>query len=135
MIFQIILYCFGFFFNFYCFSMYPLSNFKNAAIISFYLIRLTLFTIWKAFIKNQEWRYIYMEIYFLFKRHWHRYFPVNFAKFLRTPFLQNTSGKLLLNIANELFLAKLKQVKSVILQTLQILHLGSTDWQNWYSNR
>ena len=23
---------------------------------------------------------------------WHRCFPVNFAKFLRTPFLQNTSG-------------------------------------------
>ena len=30
------------------------------------------------------------------KRLWHRYFPVNFAKFLRTPFLQNTSGRLLL---------------------------------------
>ena len=27
---------------------------------------------------------------------WHRYFPVNFAKFLRVPFLQNTSGRLLL---------------------------------------
>ena len=25
-------------------------------------------------------------------RLWHRRFPVNFAKFLRTPFLQNTSG-------------------------------------------
>ena len=30
------------------------------------------------------------------KRLWHRYFPVNFAKFLRTSFLQNTSGRLLL---------------------------------------
>ena len=30
------------------------------------------------------------------KRLWHRSFPVNFAKFLRTPFLQNTSGRLLL---------------------------------------
>ena len=29
---------------------------------------------------------------FLKKRLWHRCFPVNFAKFLRTPFLQNTSG-------------------------------------------
>ena len=29
------------------------------------------------------------------KRLWHRWFPVNFAKFLRTPFLQNTSGRLL----------------------------------------
>ena len=30
------------------------------------------------------------------KRPWHRCFPVNFAKFLRTPVLQNTSGRLLL---------------------------------------
>ena len=30
------------------------------------------------------------------KRLWHRYFPVNFAKFLKTPFLQKTSGRLLL---------------------------------------
>ena len=29
------------------------------------------------------------------KRLWHRCFPVNFAKFLRTPFLQNTSRRLL----------------------------------------
>ena len=29
---------------------------------------------------------------------WHRCFPVNFAKFLRTPFLQNTSGRLLSNV-------------------------------------
>ena len=28
---------------------------------------------------------------------WYRFFPVNFAKFLRTPFLQNASGRLLLN--------------------------------------
>ena len=32
---------------------------------------------------------------FLKKRLWHRCFPVIFAKFLRTPFLQNTSGRLL----------------------------------------
>ena len=30
------------------------------------------------------------------KRLWHRCFPVNFAKFLWAPFLQNTSGRLLL---------------------------------------
>ena len=30
------------------------------------------------------------------KRLCHRCFPVNFAVFLRTPFLQNTSGRLLL---------------------------------------
>ena len=31
------------------------------------------------------------------KKLWHSCFPVNFTKFLRTPFLQNTSGRLLLN--------------------------------------
>ena len=31
------------------------------------------------------------------KRLWHRCFLVNFSKFLRTPFLQNTSRRLLLN--------------------------------------
>ena len=30
------------------------------------------------------------------KRLWHRFFPGNFAKSLRTPFLQNISGRLLL---------------------------------------
>ena len=30
------------------------------------------------------------------KRLWHKCFPANFVKFLRTPFLQNTSGRLLL---------------------------------------
>ena len=32
------------------------------------------------------------------KRLWHRCFPVNFAKSLGTPFLQNTSGRLLLKL-------------------------------------
>ena len=32
--------------------------------------------------------------------HWHRRFPMNFAKFLRTLFLQNVSGRLLLKPAN-----------------------------------
>ena len=31
------------------------------------------------------------------KRLWHRCFPVNFSNFPRTPFLQNTSGRLLPN--------------------------------------
>ena len=35
------------------------------------------------------------------KRPWHRCFPVNFARFLRTPFLQNTSGRLLLDGESE----------------------------------
>ena len=33
------------------------------------------------------------------KRLWHRSFSVNFAEFLRTPFLQNTSGRLLLTFS------------------------------------
>ena len=33
----------------------------------------------------------------------HRCFPVNFANFLRTPFLQNTSGRLLLPFNIEIF--------------------------------
>ena len=35
-------------------------------------------------------------------RPWHRCFPVNFAKFLRTHFLQNTSRRLLLCYYNKL---------------------------------
>ena len=35
------------------------------------------------------------------KRLWHRCFPVNFRKFLRTPFLQVTSRRLLLYILTE----------------------------------
>ena len=33
---------------------------------------------------------------FIKKKLWHRCFPVNFWKFLRTPFIKNTSGRLLL---------------------------------------
>ena len=35
---------------------------------------------------------------FIKKRLWHKCFPVNFAKFLGTPFSQSTSGRLLLTI-------------------------------------
>ena len=43
------------------------------------------------------------------KRLWHRRFPVNFAKFLGTSFLQNTSGRLLLTIS--FFPSKWKYVR------------------------
>ena len=33
------------------------------------------------------------------KRHWHICFSVNFSKFLTTPFLQNTCGRLLLQFS------------------------------------
>ena len=39
----------------------------------------------------------------LMKRLWHRCFPVNFVKVIRTSFLQNTSGRLLLKNNNHLF--------------------------------
>ena len=37
------------------------------------------------------------------KRLWHRCFPVNFAKFLRTRFLLNTSGRLLFSFSQQHF--------------------------------
>ena len=46
------------------------------------------------------------------KKLWHRCFPVNLAKFLGTPFLQNTSGRLLL----------LLQIKADFLKSLLVLH-------------
>ena len=56
---------------------------------------------------------------------WYRCFPVNFVKFLRTPFLQNTSGRLLLFPLNLLSVlesvtmcvtAKFKQTNAQIIQ-------------------
>ena len=50
------------------------------------------------------------------KRPWHKCFPINFAKFLRTAFLQNISGQLLLSMGsinmekNGLFLATLRNL-------------------------
>ena len=38
-----------------------------------------------------------VRVSFLIKRHWHICFPMNFAKFLRTRCLQNTSRRLLKN--------------------------------------
>ena len=38
-------------------------------------------------------KHLYQSLFF---RLWHRYFPLNFAKFLRTPFPKNTSERLLL---------------------------------------
>ena len=50
------------------------------------------------------WKHLCLRPATLFKKRlWHRCFPLNFAKFLRTPFLQNTSGRLLLIIPDWLF--------------------------------
>ena len=48
------------------------------------------------------------------KRLWHRYFPKNFAKFLRTPFLQNTFARPLLDEIFELASATIKKTKTEI---------------------
>ena len=56
----------------------------------------------KTFVKF-KWKYLCQSLFFnkvagfgpatlLKKRLWHRCFPVNFAKFLETPFLLNNSG-------------------------------------------
>ena len=49
------------------------------------------------------------------KRLWHRCFPINFVKFLRTPFLQNTSGRLLLHVLKKYLLCTLS--RSSLVQT------------------
>ena len=49
------------------------------------------------------------------QRLWHRCFPVNFAKFPRTPLLQNTSGRLICVI--EIFLSVLSQMFGSVINT------------------
>ena len=48
------------------------------------------------------------------RRLWHKCFPVSLAKFLRTPFLQNTSGQLLLPLAFQKQPPKLFYEKTVL---------------------
>ena len=55
---------------------------------------------------------------FLKQRFWHRCFPGNFAKFLRTPFLQNTSGRLHLIYSEAV--ARSYSPKNVLLKCSQI---------------
>ena len=53
----------------------------------------------KNFAKFRRKHLCLTPVTLLKKRPWHRCFPLNFAKFLRAPFLQNTSGRLLLPMA------------------------------------
>ena len=60
-------------------------------------------------------------------RVWHRCFPVNFAKSLRIPFLQNTSGRLLLTGARRSILQSVNyQLIVLVLLTLQQLSRSSS---------
>ena len=54
------------------------------------------------------------------KRLWHRCFSANYAKFLKTPFLQNTSGRLLLKIASLDLTSKFLNLKIHCVKSVQI---------------
>ena len=53
------------------------------------------------------------------KRLWHRCFPLKFAKFSKTPFLQNTSGRLLLEYCRN----TLDKVKLLVIHSLKLHQL------------
>ena len=59
---------------------------------------------------------------------------MNFAKFLRTPYLQNTSGRLLLTIAileGILFFNKTRG-KTKVLQEKELNRLAHTNYRGYY---
>ena len=59
-------------------------------------------------------------------RLWHRCFPVNIVKFLRTPFLQNTSGRPLLIIDSIIFSSNSVAFRfSISLNDLHLLSISS----------
>ena len=68
----------------------------------------------------------FMPKYFMLNstpiRLWHRCFPMNFAKFLRTPFWQNTSGRLLLKLCIYInsFIEIVITITAVIIITITI---------------
>ena len=62
------------------------------------------------------------------KRLWNRCFLVNFAKFLRTPFLQNTSGPLLLMNDKIRFLG---MNHLVLMYIDEKLYIGLTNGKNF----
>ena len=53
------------------------------------------------------------------KRIWYKYFPVDFAKFLRTPFSQNTSGQVSASNNNIILLQNHSLPYATIIGTLQ----------------
>ena len=59
--------------------------------------------------------------------YWHWCFPVNFAKFLRTPFLQNTPRRLLLNITSFKAFDCVSDLKIPFLVKAKI-KLGQMNW-------
>ena len=62
-----------------------------------------LLSYWQP-LKSTNSPYSQQRITLLKKRLWHRCFPVNFVKFIKITFLQNTSGRLLLDCESYLTL-------------------------------
>ena len=69
---------------------------------------------------------------------WHRYFPVNFTKFIRTPLLQNSFGRLLLFILLTYCSSSLiafKQVTKQVHNLLKTIYKSprrkNVIWRNW----
>ena len=84
------------------------------------------------------------------KRLWHRNFLMNFVKFLRTPFLQNTSARLLLNVFRseekvktsiEIFLRKTQHSVEGLFQSCScqfwLTIFSNNRWThiNWFSSQ
>ena len=62
---------------------------------------------------------------------WHRCFPVNFAKFLKTPFPQNTSGRLLLPSHNWKYCFQCIKTNTVKFRNTQnYWNRKATNWLN-----
>ena len=59
------------------------------------------------------------------KRLWHRCFPVNFVKFLKTPFLQNTPGRLFLTETEHLHDSKREAMAVNLVLASIISHYGN----------
>ena len=83
----------------------------NVHFITFNLISWNSYKIWKRKpprLRKKEFKRSLRSAALLKKRLWRKCFPMNFAKFLKTPLLQNTSGRLLLQDRKEkrLFLRK-----------------------------
>ena len=64
------------------------------------------------------------------KRLWHSCFPVNFAKFLRTPILQNSPGRLLLCIKIWVLLMNVKRVVCSVFNECDLLSYDNSSSSN-----
>ena len=67
---------------------------------------------------------------------WHRCFPVNFVKFLRTPFLQNTSGWLPLLKRKKITITSISDCLGLFLRMINFSSFYAlSDIEQWFMNR